>query len=468
MTSLISRVARTIRRAGVDGPATRVAAAVSGGADSVALVWLLKTLANSGRLTLSGIVHVNHQLRGAESDADEVFCRDLAARLHVPFISTPVDITALARANRTSIEATARKARYEFFEYAADELGAHVVATGHTQDDQAETVLLRLLRGSGNRGSSAIRLRRGRIIRPLLSCGRASLREYLQLLKETWREDASNEDVSLPRNSLRRDVMPRLADVFPGGVRALARFARLAADDEDFLTKVAIKSRRKIVLSSENPTREVVDAVEFRALPGPIARRVIRETAAKVASNAALSARHLEAVCRLVTTDKPSGHLDLPGLTADKVGSAVTLKPADLVRRREWTAWPERQLPVPGSVEVPEAGITVGARPVTDSARPVSNSAEAVAIRAASATLPLVVRNRRPGDRLQPLGAPGRRKLQDVLVDRKIPRVERDDVPIVTDASGQILWVAGVAIAEMCRVTTPEDGMLILELRKHR
>ena len=457
MTTLISRVARTLRMAGADRPAMRVAAAVSGGADSVALVWLLHRLAADERLTFAGIIHVNHQLRGAAADADEAFCRELADRVGVPFVSTRVDVSAIARDRRCSIETAARAARYEFFDRAAAELDAALVATGHTEDDQAETVLLRLLRGSGARGVSAIRLRRGRIVRPLLACRRAALRSYLASISETWREDSSNADEAIPRNRLRHSVMPTLEAFSPTGVAALARFARLASDDETLLRDLAIKSRAEIVLSSSDSPGAAISVAGLRALPGPIARRVIRETAAELVPAAALSARHLEAVCRLASTDKPTGHLDLPGLTAERVGPALELRIASAGSRQDrdgregrqdWRPWPERELAVPGSVVLPEAGLVVGARPVTSLAEAVSNTPGAVAIRAATAALPLVVRNRRRGDRLQPLGAPGRRKLQDVLVDRKVPRIERDDVPIVTDASGQILWVAGVTVAE--------------------
>ena len=211
-----------------------------------------------------------------------------------------------------------------------------------------------------------------------------------------------------------------------------------------------------------------------------ISRRIIRILAERTAPGRALSARHLEAVRRLANSDKTSGRLDLPGLLVVKTGSALRFTAAPAHTRnwsQPWMAWPERLLHLPGSVDLPEAGLTLAGRVATSEPSAVSKSSEGVAkperawhvtIRATAATPLLIVRNRRPGDRFQPLGAPGRRKLQDVLVDRKIPRAERDAVPVVTTTDGEILWVAGVALAEACRVRTPEDSVLLLELRKYQ
>ena len=157
----------------------RVAVAVSGGSDSVALARLLHEIATAGKISLAGLIHLNHGLRGDESDGDETFCRGLADRIGCPIDAGRIDAAALARARSQSIEAASRAARYEFFEDAARRLGADVVATGHTLDDQAETVLLRLLRGAGSRGLGGVRPRRGRFVRPLLELRRAELRRYL-------------------------------------------------------------------------------------------------------------------------------------------------------------------------------------------------------------------------------------------------------------------------------------------------
>ena len=478
MDDLIAAVARTIRRAGLIGPGDRIAVALSGGADSVALTFLLRDIAATTGATLAGLIHLNHGLRGAESDGDESFCRGLAARLNVPFETRRVDVGELSRARHLSMEAAARLARYDWFPEAARRLTATVVATGHTADDQAETVLLRLIRGSSARGVSGIRIKRGMYVRPLLHCRRDALRAWLTEKGEGWREDASNDDIRVPRNRLRHEVMPRLEELAPGAVAALARHAALAADDEAFLTGVATLRLGQGSLEAR-PSGQTSPFL-LNNQPPAITRRIIRILAERAAPGRPLTFRHIEAVRRLAASDKAIGRLDLPGLFVEKIGSALRFTEAPTHTRdrsQPWMAWPERLLHLPGSVDLPEAGLTLDARAATSAPVPVSKPSESVAqpghawrvsISAASATPSLIVRNRRRGDRFQPLGAPGRRKLQDVLVDKKIPRAERDAVPVVTTSSGEILWVAGVAVAEACRVRTPEDSVLLLELRKYQ
>ena len=451
----------------MSGPGDRVVAAVSGGADSVALARLLARLAADGRLTLAGLVHVNHLLRGAASDADEAFVAAFAREIGVPCLSARVDVAAAARVRRVSLEAAGRSERYREFDTALTALDATWIATGHTLDDQAETVLLRLLRGAGARGVSAIRARHGQVIRPLLECRRAELRAYLDSIAQAWREDASNTDMSIARNRLRHEVMPAIENFAPGSVKALARFARLASDDEKFLADEAIKIAARVVQSDSSNGLVTLDAGALAAIPRAIARRVIRDVASKTAPGIALAAPHFEAVCRLAASDKPHGHLDLPGLEVErradrlKIGPKGPVAPAAL-------RWPERPLVVPGEVDLPEGGCAVSARPASNDGEDLAVEPTRVRVRAAGIMLPLLVRNRRPGDRLQPLGGPGRRKLQDLFVDRKVPRHARDGVPVITDADGRILWVPGVAMAEQCRVRSREDGVLLLELRKSR
>jgi tRNA(Ile)-lysidine synthase len=469
MPDVIAKVARTVRRNALLGPKDRVAVAVSGGSDSVALAWILRTVAPEFGASLAGLIHVNHGLRGVESDADEAFCRALAERLGVPLEVRRRDVAGLARDRHVSLEVAAREARYSCFDEGADSLGANLVATGHTEDDQAETVLLRLLRGAGNRGLSGIRIRRGSFVRPLLETRRTELQHYLHALGEAWREDASNADRAIIRNRIRHELVPVLQDIAPGGVRALARFARLAADDEAFLEGAANENRARLVLSDRS-----IDAAVLGALPAVLARRLVRRFASEAAPEANLSADHLEAVCRLAATDNPVGSLDLPGLNVHKGAGRLEFSPGPRRTPGSGGSWPVRELDVPGFVVLPEAGVAIEARAMDASeALDASRAHEAeravrVVIQRGPDASRLLVRNRRPGDRFHPLGAPGRRKLQDVFVDRKVPRLERDTVPIVTDSHGEIVWVAGVALAERCRIRLPGNDMLLLELRKHR
>ena len=218
------------------------------------------------------------------------------------------------------MEVAARAERYACFERAASALGATRVATGHTQDDQAETVLLRLVRGAGSRGLSAIRPRRGMYVRPLIDCRRADLREYLRARGESFREDWSNLDLGVPRNRLRHAVLPVVLEHWPAAVAALARFAEVSADDERFLSETAREVSSAVALPPVGGVQQV-DVRGLSQLPAALARRIIRQ--AIEAQGAAPTFRDIEAVRALTRADKPQGHLDLPGLVVERDGSAL-------------------------------------------------------------------------------------------------------------------------------------------------
>ena len=464
---MTATVARTLRRRALGGPSDRVAVAISGGADSVGLAIALQDLEGNGGPTVVGLIHVNHGLRGPDSDADESFCRALAGRFAWPIEVGRVDVRRRARERHCSIEVAAREARYAFFPTAARALAATQVATAHTLDDQAETVLLRLLRGAGLRGLSGIPPRRGIYVRPLIDVRRADVRAFLTARGESWREDASNADVSIARNRLRHEVIPHLGRLAPGGLVAVARFADLAADDEAALEALAIEMVPALVLSKEVAAFRI-DAAALARTPPALARRVVRRVVAMLDPDVAFGADHIEAVRALARTDTPNSAADLPGIraTRDAGGLRIARTPAaDGDRAAPFC----RTLEIPGTVSIPEAGvvITALAQEASDAPdrRPRAEGLFAVLSRAA-VTPPLIVRNWRPGDRMRPLGAPGRRKLQDLFVDRKIPRGDRGRIPVIEDAAGRILWVAGVAVAEAGRVSTPEASVVILEMRK--
>jgi tRNA(Ile)-lysidine synthase len=479
--SLTRRALRTILEHALVARGERVAIALSGGADSVALVWVMRDLSAELGCELAGLIHVNHGLRGRDAELDEAFCRELAARLDLPIEVGSVDVSRRARERRQSIEAAARDLRYAFFNVGARRLRATAVMTAHTLDDQAETVLLRLLRGAGSRGAAGIRIRRGLIRRPFIECRRADVRRELAERGEGYREDASNQDLSIPRNRVRHVLMPVVDRIAQGGVRALARFALFSAEDETALEGAAVNAASTGVLLEEGP-EAVLDVAALVTLPPAVGRRVVRLAAARLAPDAALGARHLHDVLRLARADKVRGRLDLPGIAVERDGVRLVLArrtgngPGSRVRdpRSGIRSSPfeglrstfEVPLPVPGAVRIPEAGVTieasVGAWPVGPAAR----DRDVVQMQAASIAAPLVVRSRRAGDRMRPLGAPGRRKLQDLLVDRKVPRNERDRVPVVVDATGRIVWVAGLATAHECRVTAPEAGVVTLQMRR--
>src|SRR4029079_11670082 len=283
---------------------------------------VLRELEQDGHLAVAGAAHLHHGLRGADADADEAFCAALPAPLHLTVVSERADVAALARAQKRSIEDAARTARYAFLERAALGLGADLIAVAHTKDDQAETFLLRLLRGAGARGLGGIRPRTGRICRPLLDVERGELRAYLAAHGEDWREDATNADVAIPRNRVRHELIPYLESRFsPAIARTLAREAALARDDEDFLRDLAIELAGRIVLIDERSITRL-DAAALASAPRPLSSRIVRHVLERHAGSKCVSFDHIEQVLALGAGQAVS----LPGQHAVRTGDVITLR----------------------------------------------------------------------------------------------------------------------------------------------
>ncbi|OFW08003.1 MAG: tRNA lysidine(34) synthetase TilS [Acidobacteria bacterium RIFCSPLOWO2_02_FULL_67_36] len=473
--SLPDRVLRTVRKYGLVERGGRVVAALSGGPDSVALVHLLRELQDRGELTVAGVAHFNHQLRGAEADADEAFCAALAADLGLAIEIGRGDVRAFALDEGRSIEDAARQVRYAFLNEAADRLDADVVAVGHSRDDQAETFLLRLLRGSGPRGLAAILPRAGRIVRPLLDIPRADLREYLRGRAVAFREDATNADVSIPRNRVRHELLPYLErDFSPGIVEVLAREAAIARADEDRLQAEAIEAARSSVSATTGAAGEPrvqIDRTALTSVHPALAVRVARLALGSLGERGFIGFEHLERFLEFAREAGDGAVLSLPGRRAVIRGRHVVLdvEPNRKKTRKEQNSF-RVLLSIPGEVTLERMGWAVSAERLDGDAWPgrrwLARAAE-VPVSADALHLPLAVRCRRDGDRFRPLGLGGRaKKLQDFLVDRKIPRETRDLLPLVVDADDRIVWVVGQSIDEDFRVTEPSQGVLLLKARR--
>src|SRR5689334_7101585 len=230
MVMPLQRVRQFVRQHALFSAETRVVVALSGGSDSVALAMILRELDAAGEVRLVGVAHFNHRLRDTAS-RDEEFSAGVARLLDVPFVADAENVRARARLEGRSLEDAARRARHEFFERARRQLDADVVALGHTRDDQAETFLLRLLRGAGSRGLAAMYPRHGAIIRPVLDCRRTELRAFLDQRGAAYLEDETNADVAIPRNRIRAELLPLLADRFnPAVVDVLSHEAELSRE----------------------------------------------------------------------------------------------------------------------------------------------------------------------------------------------------------------------------------------------
>jgi tRNA(Ile)-lysidine synthase len=308
MPTVVERVRQTVVRDALFGEGDVLIAGVSGGADSTLLAHVLTEVAPDLGARFVALAHLDHGLRPA-SAADAAFCADLARGLGLAFETRRADIRGEARARGTSIEDAARTVRYGFLNEAAEALGATRIAVGHTRNDQAETVLLRLVRGAGPAGLAGVLPRAGRVVRPLLDVRRGEVEAWLRERAIAWREDESNQDRSIPRNEVRHGILPALTAAFGEGVvDVLARQAALSRDDADWFEIAATETASRLVLEEEGAL--TVEQAALGALHPALARRVVLAVLRRGSGGRFVGFEHVEAV--LAIGPGPGG-IDVPG-----------------------------------------------------------------------------------------------------------------------------------------------------------
>ncbi len=444
---LTAAVEEIIRHHAMLAGGETVLVAVSGGADSVALLSILTALAPAWRLTLHAL-HVDHGLR-PDSERDGEVVRALGARLGVPVEVERVQV------GPGSVEAAARAARYAALEAWADRLGAARIAIGHTLDDQAETVLMRVLGGAGVRGLAAIPPVRGRIIRPLIELRRQALREALAEAGLDWVEDPSNRDPKFLRNRIRHELLPLLAASYHAEVvPALAGVARLARESVQALDHAAsLELARLAVVEAGALT---LPRAALAALPPSIAAEALRQAAARFGSRAPLRAWAHRGLRRVLATAPPRRPFRLGGVIVEVSGDRIR------VGARPPQTLTARALAVPGRVELPEIGRALQARLLPAAGYAVPRTADRVAFDATDLPRALGVRPRRRGDRFHAFGT-GERRLKSLLIDAKVPRWDRARLPLV-EANGRILWVAGLRRSAAAPITAATREIVELSL----
>jgi tRNA(Ile)-lysidine synthase len=447
-----------------------VLAGVSGGADSTALLLLLVALAPRLRIGVHA-AYFDHQLRGKRaSQRERRAVGALAGGLAVPLSTGASDVRAYARERRIGIEEAARELRYRFLAETAREVGAKTVAVGHTADDQVETILMHILRGSGLSGLAGMLPRSPyplagygsvALVRPLLETRRSETEAYCQEMGVEPLEDASNRSMRFRRNVVRYELLPLLREHVPCIDAAILRLARAAATEQQAIGAAAEQALARAG-SIENGVARLSQAA-LREAPSGLRPQLMRLAASRLLGDARdIGERHLLAMSAAV--GKPAGtELDLPRglhlridhgevvLTAHRAGPIPKALPVEGV-----------DLTVPGETRIGgwliEASLLDGKPALPESAREATLDVDALAGG-------LRVRRRRAGDRFRPLGLPGEKKLQDVFVDAKVSRQQRDSVPVVCDGAG-IVWVAGYRIADRVKVT--RSTRRVLRLRAGR
>lgn len=471
---MIERAYRFASEQGLLQPGDHVLVAVSGGVDSLVLLHLLRAWQQQLPLQLT-VAHVDHSLRGEESAADLRFVEAIAAAWHLPFISKKIDVAAYADAQRLSCQMAARSLRYQFLASTARRIGAQKIATAHHLDDQAETVLMRLLRGTGLRGLGGIRPMRNEdgltYIRPLLTTRRAEIEAYAQQEGLRWREDPSNQSHKYLRNRIRHELMPLLEQGYnPDVQQALAQTAAIARDDEEYLTTLAL-SKFNALVKAENDERMRVGAQEIAGLPLPLQRRVITlilyylrgHTKHEQQAEQAVQHVHIESIRRLAAQDNPSAMLPLPGgLSAWReydqlvVGVPAAAAPTETEVELVWdesVAGHMHTLTACGFRFVWQVVHGVPERP-RDAWEIHLDADELSCAR-------IYIRTWAKGDVFKPLGLSGRKLVSDVFTDAKIPKTRRERWPLLC-ADDDLLWVVGVRRSRLATVTDSTNRTLVL------
>ena len=468
--SLVERVGEATRKHRLVQPGDRILAAVSGGADSMALLQTLADLRQTLDFSLA-VAHLDHQLRGDESRADAVFVEAQAGRLDLPFHVEAIDVRGLARDLGISLEMAARRARYDFFRRLARAHGYHAVATGHTLDDQAETLLLRLARGAGGQGLSAMAwsvvLDGLRVIRPLREATRAELRAFLAERAVTWREDASNRDLSFLRNRVRHEVLPLLRErLNPRVDAALARAADLLEADQAWLEACAEAHAADLWPGGE---RGAVDVHRLAGLPLAARRRLIRGwLIARGADPEALDFHALERVLTLAESAEGSAEAPLPGGgTVRRTYARLAFAPGGAPGAISF----DEILRIPGETLVPLARLRVVAR--EGAGRAAASSGPVGALPAAASFSmnrcggeAVHIRGWREGDRIALAGSAGTKKIQDVFTDARVARDLRDRIPLVV-CRGEVVWVPGYQVAGPWHLESEADPAVHVEIDRY-
>ncbi|MEA1927569.1 MAG: tRNA lysidine(34) synthetase TilS [Candidatus Auribacterota bacterium] len=456
----------------------RIMVAVSGGGDSVALLHLLHRLSSISDLKLT-VVHLDHSLRGAASREDALWVRELAERLNIPCIAEKRDLTGKEKKAGLSPEESARDARYKIFGEVSKQTGITTIALGHQADDQAETVLLKLLRGCNPSGLGGMRpfRREGelRIIRPLLEFRRSELREYLDSIGESFREDLTNQDPRFLRNRVRLHLLPLLEDKYNPAIReGLIHLSGLERDRDDYLRNQLREVSSSVV--SESGQGFEIDCERFIQLSGFEQGEVLRGVLIQVGVGS-LHRRYIQALKRSV--EGPSGRsLDLPG-------GIIAIRENDILRILTWpasglsTGISLQSVPIPGEIIIKEIGAKITVRRFNQSG--INNLKKPVDLKGYWESYPeggglkeyldndrvvgpLAVRSRLPGDRYRPLFMKGSRKIKDIFIDNRVPGSLRDSIPVILDEKG-IIWPIGYRPAHRCRVRKETRAILEINLK---
>jgi tRNA(Ile)-lysidine synthase len=471
-TPLEQRVLKNIQTNGLIQAGQKILVAVSGGPDSVCLLHVLFNLQKELQITLH-IAHLDHALRGAEAEGDAQYVAELAQKLGIPATIEKRDVKAYRKAHRLSLEEAAREVRYAFLAETARVVGADCVAAGHTLNDQAETILLHIIRGSGTRGlrglqpTQTLRFsdRKLTVTRPLLAVRREDTMSYCKLHRLSPRTDSTNQSTDFLRNRVRLELLPLLKHYNKGIIDSLLRISRIAADDLAFLESESEKAWKRIVRKQKGTF--IFEKTAFRSLAPALQRQLLRKAIEVLLGTLKdIETRHIEEILKSLT--KPAGRtINLPeglefsieydrfllGFPSEKLSPFLELLG-------------EYQLTIPGVTQLPGWRIEAAVKPLETIANMAENPDAFTAYLDWGKTgKEIGVRSLRRGDRFQPLGMGQEKKAALFMLDARIPRLWRSNIPIFYTPQ-QIVWIAGYRLDERVKVTSQTRKVLLITMSK--
>ena len=464
---VLRKVRETIARYTMFAEGDRVLVAVSGGSDSVGLIHILHTIAGDFSLRLA-VAHLNHCLRGEESDRDAGFVAALADKLNLTFFHDQKDVKAFQRRQRLSLEEAARRVRYDFFNEIAANHGFDKIALGHHSNDNAELILMNLLRGSGPLGLGGIAaVRDGRIVRPLIHLKHSEILAYVSEKNLAYVTDASNTDPSHRRNRIRHFLIPELEKSYnPAILGSLNRLGEILHAEDQWVDQALEPVFADTISNHTSGNGVTVDLCAINAMHPAAGRRVIRKALFRVKKDLRrISFSHVDAIIDLARKDRSGGCLDLPdGIRAIRDEAALIIKKEDQKSAAGIVDY-HYTIAAEGTTAVKEAGVAIKLSEIDIVDVPdFKNAGNTRAFFDLDCLrFPLVVRNFRPGDRFSPLGLNGTQKLKEFFINNKVPTRQRKCCPLLLSGNS-IIWVGGYRIDNRVKLGPKTRRVLMAEL----
>ena len=454
MDALAAKVEHTILENGFIKTGDRILVALSGGPDSVALLHLLNHFKPKYDLRLAA-AHLDHAIRPKSAD-DMQFCKALCGRMGIRFHHKRLDIKRLAERSGLSVEEAGRHARYGYFDKLAGRFDYDRIATGHTLDDNVETVIMNMVRGSGLKGISGMPYKRGKIIRPLLDCTKDELQAFLKSRKIKYVKDPSNRSLRYARNRIRHRILPELQKLNPAVRDNLARLAAIVGEEVEFLSNLTVSTCDECLVESGN-AKILLDLAKLGGYHESLRKKVIEEAFKRQSGSfASLTSETLKRVMQ-VLDGKSGGRAPLPDgfMIENSQGRVAIFKKTGMA-----SGCP---LVVPGVTMLPDDESRLDSRILDRSELPEFDESNQTAFLDFREMNALIARFWQNGDKIRPLGMKGYRLLSDIFIDRKIPEFDRNTIPLVVSGD-KIAWIAGVMISDEFKITPRTEKVLKLKL----